>query len=61
MEQSWYPRLAKLARKYLRICATSVPSKHVFSCAGWIVSDQRAKLLEPDKVDIMVFLARNLK
>ena len=44
VEHSWYPWLAKLAHKYLYIGATSVPSKHVFSCAGQIVSDQRSSL-----------------
>ena len=60
VEHSRYPRLAKLARKYLCICATSVPSERVFSCAGQIVSDERSSL-KPDKVDMLVFLARNLK
>jgi len=59
-EQSRYPRLAKLARRYLCVCATSVASERVFSCAGQIVSDQRSSL-KPDKVDNLVFLARNLK
>ena len=56
VEHSWYPWLAKLARKYLCICATNVPSEHVFSCAGQIESDQRSSL-KPDKVDMLVFLA----
>jgi hypothetical protein len=42
VQHSRYPWLAKLARKYLCICATSVPFEHVFSYAGHIVSDQRS-------------------
>lgn len=36
-----YPRLAKLAKKYLSIVGTSVPSERVFSKAGQVVSDLR--------------------
>ena len=39
-----YPILAKLARKYLCLCATSVPAERVFSCGGNIVSDKRTCL-----------------
>ena len=55
-----YPVLAKLARKYLCICATSVPSERVFSCGGNIVCDKRT-CLKPERVDHLVFLAQNLK
>ena len=57
VEHSRYPQLAKLAHKYR---ATSVPSERVFSCAGQIVSDHRSSL-KPDRVNDLVFLARNLK
>ena len=59
VEHSKSPNLVKLARKYLCVCATSVPSKQVFSCSGHIVTDKRS-LLKPDTVQQMVFLARNL-
>ncbi len=59
-KHSRHPWLAKVAGKYLCVCATSVQSERVFSCAGHIVSDHRSSL-KPDKVDALVFLARNLK
>jgi len=40
-EYVWYPVLGKVAKKFLCLCATSVPSERVFSCAGHIVSDSR--------------------
>ena len=54
VEHHRYPNLAKLARKYLCVCATSVPSERIFSIAGQIVSDRRSAL-KPDKVDKLVF------
>jgi len=45
-----YPILAKLARKYLCLCATSVPAERVFSCGGNIVCDKRT-CLKPQRVD----------
>ena len=38
------PLLAVVARKYLGICATSVPSERVFSLAGYLVSQRRNSL-----------------
>ncbi|KAK0153312.1 Zinc finger BED domain-containing protein 1 [Merluccius polli] len=51
-----FPFMAKLARKYLCICATSTPSERVFSTAGSVVTPIRS-LLKPDKVNMLVFLA----
>ncbi|KAK0144139.1 Zinc finger BED domain-containing protein 1 [Merluccius polli] len=54
-----FPFRAKLARKYLCICATSTRSERVFSTGGSVVTPIRS-LLKPDKVNKLVFLARNL-
>jgi hypothetical protein len=39
-----YPTIARLARKYLAIPATSVPSESLFSTAGRLVNKARARL-----------------
>ena len=54
-----YPLLSHLAKKYLSIPATSVPSERVFSTAGNIVTKKRA-CLDPSTVNMLVFLAENL-
>ena len=53
-----FPSVAKLARKYLAIPATSVPSERVFSAAGNIVTARR-NCLSPDNVNMLVFLCKN--
>ena len=45
-----YPNLAKLAKQYLCVPATSVPVEQVFSVAGEIVNTKRASL-KPENVD----------
>lgn len=55
-----YPRVSQLARKYLAIPASSVPSERVFSLAGNIVSKKRAAL-SAENVDMFIFLKKNLK
>ena len=55
-----YPTVAIVATKYLSIPATSVPSKRVFSSAGQIVNSKQSCLL-PENVNMLVFLAENLK
>lgn len=57
--QNRFPLMAKIAKKYLCICATSTPSERVFSTAGSVVTPIRS-LLKPDKVNMLVFLARNI-
>ena len=54
-----FPILSPLARKYLSSCATSSPSERAFSTSGNIVSSKWT-CLKPDKVNMMVFLAKNL-
>ncbi|XP_051997764.1 E3 SUMO-protein ligase ZBED1-like [Xyrauchen texanus] len=56
--QSRFPLLSKVARKYMCICATSTPSERVFSAAENIVTPMRSSL-KPHKVNMLVFLARN--
>jgi hypothetical protein len=48
------PLLATLARKYLCICGTSVPSERLFSKAGYISGGLRARL-SPVNVNRLVF------
>lgn len=55
-----YPLLATFAKYILAIPATSVASERVFSTAGDIVTAQRATL-QSNNVDMLIFLAKNLK
>lgn len=55
--QMFYPYLSNLAKQYLGIPATSVPSERVFSTTGDIITAQRAAL-KPAYVDMMVFLKK---
>ena len=56
--KSSYPLLYQVAKKYLHIPATSVPSERIFSLAGFIVRKKRIKLLEKH-VNLHIFLAKN--
>ena len=53
-----YPKLAKLAFKYLCVPATSVPAERVFSAAGLIISRLRSRL-SPEHVDMLISLNKN--
>uniref|UniRef100_A0A673BN97 HAT C-terminal dimerisation domain-containing protein n=1 Tax=Sphaeramia orbicularis TaxID=375764 RepID=A0A673BN97_9TELE len=57
--QKRYPMMANLARKYMCICATSTSSERMFSTAGNTATPERS-CLKPQKVNMLVFLARNL-
>ncbi|MBN3296944.1 ZBED1 protein, partial [Amia calva] len=60
LHQVNFPHLSKLARKYLCIPATSSPSERLFSTSGNVVTCQRT-CLKPTKVNMLVFLAKNLE
>lgn len=55
-----FPKLSVLAKHYLCIPASSVPSERVFSKAGELVNDRRASL-KPNIVDKLIFLNKNMK
>ncbi|XP_048053132.1 E3 SUMO-protein ligase ZBED1-like isoform X1 [Megalobrama amblycephala] len=58
LHQINFPRLSKLAQKYLCIPATSSPSERVFSTGGNVVTCQRS-CLKPEMVDMLAcFLSR---
>ncbi|KAK5925637.1 hypothetical protein CgunFtcFv8_018146 [Champsocephalus gunnari] len=57
-ESDELPLLSTLARKYLIVPGTNVPSELVFSTAGDIVSATRATL-HPDNVNMLLFLNKN--
>lgn len=54
-----YPRLSKLAKKYLCVPASSVPSERMFSAAGRLVSKCRNRL-GAKNVDSILFLNKNI-
>ena len=58
--ESVYPTLSKMAKKYLQIPASRIPSERIFSLAGTIVSKKRASL-SPENVDMLIFLKKNYK
>ena len=60
MNDKSLPLLSSLARKYLSVPGTSVPSERVFSKGGIIVDPYRNRL-KPHHVNVLTFLSRNLK
>ena len=60
VNESRFPNVAKLARKFLCIMGTSVPSERVFSTAGLVVTSKRSQL-HPESVDEIIFLNKALK
>ncbi|CAH2000785.1 unnamed protein product [Acanthoscelides obtectus] len=53
-----YPTLAPLAKKYLSMVATSVPSERVFSKAGQLITERRNRL-KSKHVEKLMFLNYN--
>ena len=58
--ECFYPRISRLAKKYLACQASSVSSERVFSLAGTLVSKKRARL-STSNVDLMIFLNKNME
>ena len=54
-----FPSLAKLARRYLCVPATSVSAERIFSIAGLVISNKRSNLT-PENADMLIFLSKNL-
>lgn len=55
----FYPHIGTIAKKYLAIPASSVPSERVFSFTGNLVNKKRARLT-PENVNMFVFLNKNM-
>ncbi|XP_011407706.1 PREDICTED: zinc finger BED domain-containing protein 4-like [Amphimedon queenslandica] len=54
-----FPHVMKVAKKYLAIPRSSVPSERLFSKAGELISQRRSQL-KPKNVDMILFLNKNL-
>ena len=59
INQSRFPMLSVLARKYLAIPATSAPSERLFSSAGLTIAKERSRLT-PEHAANLIFLHDNL-
>lgn len=57
--QARFPLVADVAREYLSIPGTSVPSERLFSKAGETLTKKRSSL-KPQKADQTIFLMENM-
>ena len=48
-----FPRMARMARQYLAVPASSASVERLFSSVGLVKSDLREKLLDSTTIDIM--------
>ena len=58
--ETYFPTIAKLARKYLCIPASTAPSERVFSTAKSILQKKRWRIL-PERLGKCIFLRQNAK
>ena len=54
-----FPTLARLAKKYLCVPATSTQAERVFSCMGWLLNKRRLSL-SGESDTMQLFLEDNL-
>ena len=57
--ESRFPAVARVARRFLGAPPTSVPSERLFSAAGQIYTDRRSSLM-PERAELLLFLKHNL-
>lgn len=55
--EALFPAISTVARKYLSIASSCVPSERIFSLTGNIVSKKGA-CLKPENVDMLIFLKK---
>ena len=53
MTMSQFPRLARMARQYLTVPASSASPERLFSSVGFVKSDLRGRLLDTTLIDVM--------
>ncbi len=58
-QKDTFPTLFKLARRYLSVPGSSVPSEKVFSAAGNIITNKRASPND-ETTSMLIFLNANL-